>query len=76
MNAIPLAQAKDPAATGHFGEFTKMLEQFPGIDMAAFLEAWRNDIVALTKANNVAYEGMQELLRKQAEILNATFEEL
>jgi phasin family protein len=73
-----MAQAKDPAATEHFGDFTKMLEQFklPGIDTAAFIEARRSDIVALTQANNVAYEGMQELLRKQAEILYATFEEL
>jgi hypothetical protein len=65
-----MAQAKDPAATEHFGDFTKMLEQFklPGIDTAAFIEARRSGIVALTQANNVVYEGMQELLRKQAEI--------
>jgi phasin family protein len=73
-----MAQAKDPAATEHFGDFTKMLEQFkvPGVDMAALIEARRSDIAALTQANKVAYEGMQELVRKQAEILHATFEEL
>jgi len=73
-----MAQARDPAATKHFGEFAKMLEQvtLPGIDMAAFIEAWRKDIVALTQANNVAYKGLRELVRKQAEILNAVFEEL
>jgi phasin family protein len=73
-----MAEEKDPAVIEHFGDFTKMLEQFkvPGIDMAALIEARRNDIAALTQANKVAYEGMQELVRKQAEILQATFEGL
>jgi phasin family protein len=73
-----MAQAKEPAITEHISDLTKMLEQFkvPGIDMAALIEARRSDIAALTRANKVAYEGMQELVRKQAEILHATFEEL
>ena len=61
-----------------FVDFTKMFEQFklPGIDMAALVEARRHDIAALSQANKVAYEGMQELARKQAEILRATLQEM
>ena len=68
----------DPSAAEPFVEFTKIFEQFkvPGIDMAALVEARRHDISALSQANKVAYEGMQELARKQAEILRATLQEM
>jgi len=66
----------ESSATEPFVDFTKMFEQFkvPGIDVAALVEARRHDIAALSQANKVAYEGMQELARKQAEILRATLE--
>jgi phasin family protein len=59
-------------------DFTGMLAQFklPGIDMNSLIEARRADIEALTEANKVAYDGMQELVRKQAEILRATMQEM
>jgi phasin family protein len=57
-----------------FGDVAKMLEQFkvPGIDMAAIAEARRKDIQALVDANKAAYEGMQALSRKQADMLAQT----
>lgn len=57
-------------------DFTKMLGQFkiPGIDMNSLIEARRNDIAALTQANKVVFAGMQELARKQADILRTTME--
>jgi phasin family protein len=68
----------EPKATEQFAHFTKILEQFkvPGIDMRSLIEARRNDIAALIQANKVAYEGMQELVRKQTEILRVTMEEI
>ena len=55
-------------------DVAKMLEQFkvPGIDMAAIAEARRKDIQALVDANKAAYEGMQALSRKQADMLAET----
>jgi phasin family protein len=57
-----------------FGDVAKMLEQFkvPGIDMAAIAEARRKDIQALVDANKAAYEGVQALSRKQADMLAQT----
>lgn len=68
----------EPKATEQFAHFAKILEQFkvPGIDMRSLIEARRNDIAALIQANKVAYEGMQELVRKQTEILRVTMEEI
>jgi phasin family protein len=40
--------------------------------MTSLLEARRNDVEALAKANTLAYEGMQALVRKQTEMLNAS----
>ncbi|VTU24764.1 MULTISPECIES: phasin family protein [unclassified Variovorax] len=59
-----------------FGDVTKIIEQFkvPGIDMAAIAEARRKDIQALVDANKAAYEGMQALSRKQADMLTQTLQ--
>jgi phasin family protein len=59
-----------------FGDVTKIIEQFkvPGIDMAAIAEARRKDIQALVDANKAAYEGMQALSRKQADMLAQTLQ--
>ena len=55
-------------------DFSKILEsfKFPGVDMTSLLEARRKDVEALAKANTLAYEGMQALVRKQTEMLNAS----
>jgi phasin family protein len=73
-----MSEHVEPKAAEPIADFTKMLEQFkvPGIDMKSFIEARRNDIAALTQANKVAYNGMQELVRKQTEMLRATMEEV
>lgn len=61
-----------------FTDFTTMLQQFklPGVDMTSIIEARRKDIEALTQANKIAYEGMQALAQKQADILRTTMEEI
>ena len=58
-------------------DITKILEQFklPGIDLQAIMEARRKDMEALTQANQVAYENMQALARREAEILQQTMAE-
>jgi phasin family protein len=53
-------------------DFSKLIEQvkLPGFDMAAVVETQRKNIDALTAANQRAYEGMQALMQKQAEMFN------
>lgn len=60
-----------------FVDISKIMEQFklPGIDLPAIVEARRKDIEALTQANTIAFEGLQSLAQKQAEILRETMEE-
>jgi len=60
-----------------FVDITKILEQFrlPGVDINAIVEARRKDVEALTHANQVAYESMQALARREAEILQQTMAE-
>ena len=69
MNPFGFDPAKNP-----FAEISKMMEQFkiPGIDMGSMLETQRKNIEALTQANQMAYAGMQELARRQAEVLQQT----
>lgn len=54
-----------------FPDIAKLIEQFkvPGLDMSKIVEAQRKDIEAITQANQAAYEGMQELAKRQMEIL-------
>ena len=54
-----------------FGDMAKMFEQFkmPGIDMTAILEARRKEVDALVEANKAAYESIQAMARKQAEMM-------
>lgn len=60
-----------------FPDIGKMMEQFkvPGIDVSKIVEAQKKDIEALTAANQAAYEGVQELAKRQAEILQVTMAE-
>jgi phasin family protein len=61
-----------------FGDMQKMIEQFkmPGVDMSAIVESRRKDIEALMEANKAAYESMQALARKQAEIFSQTMQDM
>ena len=58
-------------------DFSKLLGQYkiPGVDFSAIMEREKKNIEALTKANRIAYEGWQALLRKQAEIFQQTMAE-
>ena len=60
-----------------FFDFTKLLEQhkLPGVNVAALLDRERKNIEALTKANMIAFEGFQALVRKQSEILQETMKQ-
>jgi phasin family protein len=60
-----------------FVDVTKMLEQLklPGIDMHAIMEARRKDMEALAQANQIAYENLQALARRETEILHQTVAE-
>jgi len=60
-----------------FPDIGKMMEQFkvPGLDVGKIVEAQKKDIEALTAANQAAYEGVQELAKRQAEILQETMAE-
>ena len=60
-----------------FVDVAKILEQFklPGIDIHSIVEARRKDVEALTQANQIAYESMQALARREAEILRQTMAE-
>jgi phasin family protein len=61
-----------------FGDLTKMLEQFklPGVDTAEIEAARRKDIDALVQTNQAAYEGMQALANKQAEMLKQAMQDI
>ena len=68
-----------PTEKGAAGEtpvfdFTKLVSQFrlPGVDFAALVDRERKNIEALAKANRIAFEGWQRLVRRQAEIFQET----
>ena len=72
-----------PTEKGAAGEtpvfdFTKLMSQFrlPGVDLAALVDRERKNIEALAKANRIAFEGWQRLVRRQAEILQETMKEV
>lgn len=69
----------DPAKFADFAkvDFTKVLGEYkvPGIDVESFLAAQRKNIEAVTAANQLAVEGIQAVLRRQAEILRQSLEE-
>jgi phasin family protein len=59
-------------------EIAKTVEQFRllGLDAQALVEGRWKDIEALAEANRIALSGIQELARKQGEILQTTLREL
>ncbi|GAC1330908.1 MAG: phasin family protein [Beijerinckiaceae bacterium] len=68
---------KDTAPTGGSAsgapsyDFSKLLQQFkiPGVDISSIIERERKNIEALAEANKIAFEGWQNLVRRQGEIL-------
>ena len=65
------------ADMGNLMEFGKFAEQFkfPGVDTAALIESQQRNIEAITKANQVAFAGVQAIMQRQAEILSKTMDE-
>ncbi|GFZ95409.1 phasin family protein [Elstera cyanobacteriorum] len=58
-------------------DFTKIAADYkiPGLDVEALVSAQRRNIEAITAANQLAFEGLQAVGRRQAEILRQTLEE-
>ncbi|MGE0716123.1 MAG: phasin family protein [Alphaproteobacteria bacterium] len=56
---------------------TKLLGDFkiPGVDTDAMMAAQRRNVEALAKANQLAAEGMQAVMKRQAEIVRQSMEE-
>jgi phasin family protein len=69
--------AKTDSTKNPFPDVAKMIEQLkvPGVDVSGFIEAQRKNIEALTQANQAAFEGMQELAKRQMELLQETVSE-
>ena len=72
-----------PTEKGAAGEtpvfdFAKLMSQFrlPGVDFTAFVDRERKNIEALVKANRIAFEGWQRLVRRQAEMLQETMKKV
>ncbi len=57
-----------------FGKFAGQFK-FPGVDTTALIESQRRNIEAVTKANQVAFAGVQAIIQRQAEILSKTMDE-
>jgi phasin family protein len=57
-------------------DVTKLLAEFkmPGVDLESIMATQRKNIEALSKANQLALEGMQTMARRQSEILRGGFE--
>lgn len=58
-------------------DLTKMLSEYkvPGVDMDSILASQRKNIEAVTAANQLAMEGLQAVIRRQAEIMRQSLEE-
>ncbi|MBB4266781.1 phasin family protein [Roseospira visakhapatnamensis] len=58
-------------------DFTKYLADLkvPGLDLDAILESQKKNVEALTHANKLAFEGMQAVMQRQAELLRQSMEE-
>ena len=79
----PVSNDIKPTEKGTAGEtpvfdFTKLMSQFrlPGVDFAALVDRERKNIEALAKANRIAFEGWQRLVRRQAEMLQETMKKV
>ena len=58
------------------GEFAKFADRYnvPGFDVTAMLEAQRRNVETLIAANQAATEGVQALVKRQAEIFQQSLE--
>ena len=58
-------------------DITKMVADFkvPGLDFEAVMSSQRRNVEALTKANQLAFEGLQAVARRQSEIARQLVDE-
>lgn len=58
-------------------DLTKFLGDFkvPGVDFESIIASQRKNIEAVTAANQLAVEGLQAVMRRQAEIIRQSIEE-
>lgn len=68
---------KDFDPTKLVGEFSKLLKQYklPGVDLDSLVASQKKNLEALTTANRSAFEGLQAVAKRQAEILQETMNE-
>ena len=83
MKTATVSNDMKPREKGVAGEtpvfdFTKLMSQFqlPGVDFTALVDRERKNIEALVKANRIAFEGWQRLVRRQAEMLQETMKKV
>jgi phasin family protein len=58
-------------------DFAKLLENYknPAFDIKSFLETQRKNVQALTRAQQLAFQSMQDLAQRQGEILSQMVED-
>lgn len=68
---------KDFDPTKMVEEFSNAMKQYrlPGVNIEAVVESQKKNLEALTSANRVAFEGLQAVAKRQAEILQETMNE-
>lgn len=59
-------------------DVSKYLGDFkvPGLDVETIVASQRKNIEALTQANKLAFEGLQNVVKRQVEILRQSFDEI
>jgi phasin family protein len=59
------------------GDLSNMMKQYklPGVDMDSIVASQKKNLEALTSANRAAFEGLQAVAKRQAEILQQTMNE-
>jgi phasin family protein len=53
-------------------DLKKLIDKYPGVDVAALADWQRKDMEALAEANRQAFEGMKALIDRRSEILQET----
>lgn len=68
---------KDFDPTKMVEEFSSAMKQFrlPGVNIESVVDSQKKNLEALTSANRVAFEGLQAVAKRQAEILQETMNE-
>jgi phasin family protein len=71
-----MSKTTTPDSMNPFGSLDKLMEQFkvPGVDINSIVESRRKDMEALIAANQTAFAAMQQIAKKQTEILTQAFQ--